>query len=137
MERRGRPRQRGTTCGELVPNGGMALIDLDTMRRRLGRLQPIDWWTLAYVGLATVALSLSFSDGPIAGWPWLVLGHALLASLVLLAPRVREASPIGRFLGDWYQMLLLAGLYGEIGVLTLHAGFQHDAAIQQLEAWVF
>ncbi|MGE5156207.1 MAG: phosphatase PAP2 family protein, partial [Betaproteobacteria bacterium] len=42
-----------------------------------------------------------------------------------------------RFLGDWYPMLLLAALYGEIGVLTLDAGFQNDLAIQRLEMWVF
>jgi cbb3-type cytochrome oxidase subunit 3 len=115
----------------------MALINVETIRGRLGRLQPIDWWTLAYVGLATVALSLSSRSNPIPGWPWLVLGHVLLATLVLLAPRVRDAGPLGRFLGDWYPMLLLAALYGEIGVLTLGAGFQHDAAIQRLETWVF
>ncbi|HMG18158.1 MAG TPA: phosphatase PAP2 family protein, partial [Gemmatimonadales bacterium] len=45
--------------------------------------------------------------------------------------------PIGRFLGDWYPMLLLPALYGEIGVLTLSAGFQNDLQIQRLETWVF
>ena len=34
-------------------------------------------------------------------------------------------------------MLLLPALYGEIGVLTLSAGFQNDLLIQRLEAWVF
>jgi hypothetical protein len=57
--------------------------------------------------------------------------------LVRLARRARTGGPAGRFLGDWYPMLLLAALYGEIGVLTLDAGFQNDLAIQRLEAWVF
>ena len=57
--------------------------------------------------------------------------------LVLLAPRARTGSAAGRFLGEWYPMLLLAALYGEVGVLTLDAGFQNDLAIQRLEAWVF
>src|SRR5438045_9045972 len=34
-------------------------------------------------------------------------------------------------------MLLLPALYGEIGVLTLSAGFQNDQLIQRLETWVF
>jgi hypothetical protein len=44
---------------------------------------------------------------------------------------------VGQFLGDWYPILLLAALYGEIGVLTLDAGFTNDLAIQRLEAWMF
>lgn len=97
----------------------------------------IDVATLAYVGLATVAVLLSFQGDDIPGWPWLLVAHALLVALVLLAPRARTAGPVGRFLGDWYPMLLLAALYGEIGVLTLDAGFQNDLPIQRLEAWVF
>jgi membrane-associated phospholipid phosphatase len=34
-------------------------------------------------------------------------------------------------------MLLLPALYGEIGILTLSAGFQNDLMIQRLETWVF
>jgi membrane-associated phospholipid phosphatase len=78
----------------------------------------IDIATLAYVGLATVAVALSFQGDP-------------------LAPRARAGSAAGRFLGEWYPMLLLAALYGEIGVLTLDAGFQNDLGIQRFEAWVF
>lgn len=101
------------------------------------RFTGIDIATLAYVGLATVAVALSFQGEPIPGWGWLFVAHALLVVLVLLAPRARSAGPAGRFLGEWYPMLLLAALYGEVGVLTLDAGFQNDLAIQQLESWVF
>jgi len=101
------------------------------------RFRGIDLATLAYVGLATVAVLLSFQGDDIPGWPWLLVAHALLVALVLLAPRARAAGPLGRFLGDWYPMLLLGALYAEIGVLTLDAGFQNDLAIQRLEAWVF
>jgi len=101
------------------------------------RFTGIDLATLAYVGLATVAVALSFQGDPIPGWPWLVVAHALLVLLVCLAPRARAGSAAGRFLGEWYPMLLLAALYGEVGVLTLDAGFQNDLAIQRLEAWVF
>ena len=97
----------------------------------------LDRWTLSYIALATVALGLSFQEDVIPHWEFLVAAHALLVVLVLLAPLARTSGPVGRFLGDWYPMLLLAGLYGEIGVLTLDAGFQNDWAIQRLEAWVF
>jgi membrane-associated phospholipid phosphatase len=97
----------------------------------------IDIATLAYVVIATGAVALSFEGDNITGWVWLLLAHALIVCLVFLAPRARNAGPVGRFLGDWYPMLLLAALYGEIGVLTLDAGFQNDLLIQRLEAWVF
>jgi len=71
------------------------------------------------------------------GWGWLLTAHGLLALLVWMAPRARQAGPVGRFLGDWYPMLLLGALYGEIGVLTLDAGFQNDLPVQRLEAWAF
>lgn len=106
-------------------------------RSFIDALTPLDWWTLGYVALATVALGLSFSGDFIPHWEDLAVAHALLVVLVLLAPRARTAGPVGRFLGDWYPMLLLAALYGEIGVLTLDAGFQNDLPIQRLEMWVF
>ncbi len=97
----------------------------------------IDLATAAYVAVATGAVLLSFGAEGIHGWPWILTAHALIAALVLLAPRARNAGPLGRFLGDWYPMLLLPALYGEIGVLTLSAGFQNDLLIQRLETWVF
>jgi membrane-associated phospholipid phosphatase len=97
----------------------------------------IDVATLAYVVIATGAVLLSFRGDDIAGWPWLLLAHLLLVLLVWLAPRARAAGRVGRFLGEWYPMLLLGALYGEIGVLTLDAGFQNDLTIQRLELWLF
>jgi hypothetical protein len=102
-----------------------------------GGLTALDWWTLGYVVVATIALGLSFRDDVVPHWEFLAGAHVLLIGLVLLAPRARTAGAVGRFLGDWYPMLLLAALYGEIGVLTLDAGFQNDLAIQRLEMWVF
>lgn len=101
------------------------------------RFTAIDRATLAYVAIATGALALSFRGDDIPGWPWLVLAHVLLVLLVWLAPAARAAGPAGRFFGEWYPMLLLGALYGEIGVLTLDAGFQNDWTIQKLEAWLF
>ena len=93
--------------------------------------------TGAYVAIATGDVLLSFRGDGIPGWPWLLSAHALIVALVLLAPRARESGPVGRFVADWYPMLLLPALYGEIGILTLSAGFQNDLMIQRLETWVF
>ena len=97
----------------------------------------IDVATGAYVAIATGALLLSLREHGIPGWPWLLTAHALTLALVWLAPRARAAGSVGGFIGDWYPMLLLPALYGEIGVLTLSAGFQNDLMIQRLESWVF
>src|SRR5207245_2192155 len=91
----------------------------------------------AYVVVATIVALFAFRSEGIPGWPWLLTAHALMAALVLLAPRARNAGRVGRFFGDWYPMVLLPALYGEIGVLTLSAGFQNDLLIQRLETWVF
>lgn len=107
----------------------------DALRAR--GLTGIDVATLAYVVVATGAVLLSFRGDDIVGWPWLIVAHLLLVALVWLAPRARRAGRVGRFLGEWYPMLLLGALYGEIGVLTLDAGFQNDLTIQRLEAWIF
>lgn len=103
------------------------------------RLTPLDRLTLVYLAAPTLALALSFRGDRdhIAAWPLLVVAHALIVVLVLLAPRARGAGPVGRFLGDWYPLLLLAGLYGEISVFTLQQGVIHDPAIQALEQRIF
>jgi len=101
------------------------------------RFTRLDWWTLGYVAFATVAVALSFRGEPIPKWQYLAGAHVMMVGLVVLAPRARTVGAAGRFLADWYPMLLLAGLYGEIGVLTLNAGFQNDLAIQRLETAVF
>ncbi len=99
----------------------------------------VDIATGAYVAIGTAAVLYGFRGeaGGIPGWPLLLTAHALIVALVLLAPHARAAGRLGRFLGDWYPMLLLPALYGEIGVLTLSAGFQNDLLIQRLETWVF
>lgn len=100
------------------------------------RSTALDVATLLYVAVATVAV-VRLAGKNLAQASWLFLAHALLVLLVFLAPRARRAGPAGRFLGDWYPMLVLGALYGEIGVLTLETGSHHDLEIQRLEAWVF
>ncbi len=100
------------------------------------RLTAIDTVTLLYITVATVAV-LAFTGEDHAGWGWLLLAHTLTVTLVLLAPLARETGPVGRFLGDWYPMLLLGALYAEVGVLNVDRGYDHDPVIQRLEQWVF
>jgi hypothetical protein len=102
-----------------------------------GRLTALDRVTLAYVAVPTTALALSFRDGPIRGWPFVLLAQALTLACVLLTPRARVAGPVGRMVGDLYPLLLLPALYGEIGIFTLHRGVVHDPLIQALELRVF
>src|SRR5689334_14171198 len=100
------------------------------------RFTAVDLVTLLYVAFATAAV-LAFSGTDHAGWYWLLTAHALIVVLVLLAPAARRAGAVGRFIGDWYPMLLLGGLYAVVGVVNVDLGFQYDQVIQRLEQWVF
>ncbi len=105
-------------------------------RALLSRLSALDVATLIYLAVATGAL-FAFGENDRTGWAWLLTAHALLLVLVLLAPAARQAGPVGRFVGEWYPMLLLGGLYAEVGVLNVDLGYEHDLAIQRLELWLF
>jgi membrane-associated phospholipid phosphatase len=109
---------------------------LTTWRRSVGPLTAVDRTTLLYIAVATAAV-LTLSRDDRTGWNWLLVAHGLIVLLVLLAPRARGGGSIGRFLGDWYPMLLLGGLYAEVGVINVEVGYQYDPVIQRLEHWVF
>src|SRR5437667_7516525 len=139
LARRNRTRCRTAPGSRLISGGRMAVAHRrwgvsDTLWRDF---TAIDLATAAYVVVATIVVLFAFRSEGIPGWPWLLTAHALMAALVLLAPRARNAGPVGRFFSDWYPMVLLPALYGEIGVLTLSAGFQNDLLIHRLETWVF
>src|SRR5258708_12285456 len=150
MARGDRPGDGTAADGSLVSKGGVAvrmrLYDATTVRLKsslttwrlsvLQRLPAVDVVTLLYVAVATAAV-LAFSGFDHATWDLLLTAHVLLVTLVLLAPLARQAGPLGRFLGDWYPMLLLGALYAEVGVLNVDLGYQHDHVIQRLELWVF
>jgi len=106
-------------------------------RPAIAGLTPLDRLTIAYIAVPTLALVLSFRNGPIRHWPLLLVAHLLVVTCVLLAPRARAAGPVGRFIGEWYPLLLVAGLYGEIGIFTLHRGVVHDPVVQALELRLF
>ncbi|HKW42100.1 MAG TPA: phosphatase PAP2 family protein [Gemmatimonadales bacterium] len=105
-------------------------------RNVLQRFTAVDVVTLLYVAVTTAAV-LAFSGQDHASWDLLLTAHGLLVVLVLLAPLARQDGALGRFLGDWYPLLLLGALYAEVGVLNVDLGYQHDQVIQRLEAWVF
>ena len=96
---------------------------------------PIDWACACYVGAASVALTRDASG--VTSWGWLVVAHVLMAGLICIAPVARARGGSARFWGEWYPMFLLAGLYGEVGILTVNAGFHNDALIQRLEVLAF
>ena len=99
-------------------------------------LIPVDIALLAYTAITTVAvLVYARSDG--TGWLWFLGANALTVVVVFLAPRARTAGRLGQFLGDFYPLLLLAGTYSAVGLVTRPHGHPHDVAIQQLEQWMF
>jgi membrane-associated phospholipid phosphatase len=104
-----------------------------------GRLAPIDKLALGYAGMVGVGIAYLWVRGFANYFHWMIVAHLLLATLALLAPRAREAGGgrVGRFLADWYPLLLLPALYGAIGVINLDAGRAYDPLIQRLEALVF
>lgn len=100
------------------------------------RWTAVDLATLAYIAVATGAVLL-FADSDPASLKYLLFAHVLIIALIVLVPQARAAGPVGHFIADWYPMLLLGALYGEVGVLNLDFGYHHDLAIQHLEQWVF
>src|SRR3989449_1201243 len=109
----------------VVSHGGMAVST--------SRFTPVDIATLLYVAVATGAV-LAFTGEDHAGWDSLMVAQALLVVLVLLASRAREAGPVGRFLCDWYPMLLLGGLYAEVGVVNVGLRYPHHPAAHRRPA---
>jgi membrane-associated phospholipid phosphatase len=100
-------------------------------------LAPIDRATLAYVA---VALAFTLARGP-RTWPAVVLLPLwlLLVALVaaVIAPRARRAGPVGRFLAEFYPLLMTVGLYTHVGLVNAAGGVSHDALVQRWEAVLF
>ena len=105
------------------------------MTRETGFL-PVDIATLAYAVVTSIAATL-LARGAGTGWQWLLCANALTVVAVLLAPRARAAGPVGQFVGDFYPMLILAGVYSAVGIVTVPNGHPHDVVIQRLEQWMF
>jgi membrane-associated phospholipid phosphatase len=100
----------------------------------LDKLLPVDRLLLGYLAIVTVVAIVRAPREP--GCWWLLPAHALFVLLVFLIRR-RPLSPVGRVIAEVYPLLLLVGLYGEIGILNGRSVTVHDAAIQRLEAAIF
>jgi membrane-associated phospholipid phosphatase len=103
----------------------------------LDALAPIDRATLAYVA---VALAFNLARGP-RTWPaTLLLPLALVAVALVaavLAPRGRGAGPVGRFLAEFYPLVLTVGLYAHVGLVNAAGGVSHDTLVQRWERALF
>ncbi len=99
-------------------------------------LQALDRFTLAYVAAASLAFvwRLPASWSVASHYP---LVHASFAGLALLAPWLRRRASWGRFLGDFYPLLLVVALYSEVGFLNRAVGLSHDATVQAWEQALF
>jgi len=100
------------------------------------RFAPLDVWTLAYVAVASLFLVLRWPSLP-AERIVLALLHAMTAAAALAAPRLRQGRGLGRFLGEFYPLLLLYPLYAELGVLAAAASQFHDGRVQAWEEALF
>jgi membrane-associated phospholipid phosphatase len=100
-------------------------------------LAPIDRATLAYLG---VALAVTLACGPSAPPASLLLPAALLLSALVAgvgAPRARRAGATGRFLGEFYPLLLTLALYTHVGLVNAARGVAHDARVMGWEQALF
>jgi membrane-associated phospholipid phosphatase len=100
----------------------------------LGRLLPVDRLLIAYLAVVTIVAVLRASREPVC-W-WLLPAHGLFLLLVYLIRR-RPLGPVGQVLAEIYPLLLLLGLYGEIGVINGSSALVHDALVQRWELALF
>ncbi len=100
-------------------------------------LAPIDRATLVYVA---VALAFNLAHGP-RTWPASVLLPLALVAVALvaavLAPRGRRAGPVGRFLAEFYPLVLTVALYAHVGLVNASGGVSHDTLVQDWERALF
>ncbi|HXK10490.1 MAG TPA: phosphatase PAP2 family protein [Vicinamibacteria bacterium] len=103
----------------------------------VGPLSPVDRATLAYVAVAT---GFDLARGPRGGLagalpPLGLLLVGLVASV--LAPRARRAGALGRFLAEFYPLVLVVALYTHVGLVNAAGGVSHDALVQGWEQALF
>jgi membrane-associated phospholipid phosphatase len=100
-------------------------------------LAPIDRVTLAY--LAT-ALAFTLAVGPrTAPSSWLLPTGLALAAIVagVIAPRARRRGGAGRFLGEFYPLLMAPALYTHVGLVNRARGVSHDVLVQGWDQALF
>jgi PAP2 superfamily len=98
------------------------------------RGRPLDRWTLGYALASAAVLVVCV---PADRLPVFLVVHGLLVTLALLMPRARRAGPVGRFLGDWYPLLIVTALYTEVGLANQAAGRVYDRIVLGWEQALF
>lgn len=106
--------------------------------------EPIDRLFAAYALVSMVALAFPYRP---AAWPVLALLHLAVAAIGFGVPPAARAwdafaqrwPRTARFVGDWYALLLVPALYGEVAVLNLsmHGGQYFDTIVLGWEDAVF
>jgi membrane-associated phospholipid phosphatase len=100
-------------------------------------LAPIDRATLVYLG---IALAFTLAHGPRQAPAAVLLPAGLaLAAVVagVLAPRARREGALGRFLAEFYPLVLTIGLYTHVGLVNAARGVSHDGLVQAWERALF
>jgi len=97
-------------------------------------MTPLDRWTLGYLVVATLALATRWERTPNAGL--LALAHVLFFALIGLATILRRRRP-DAFFAEFYPVMVVIGLYTEVGLLNVARGVSHDLTVQGWEQAVF
>jgi membrane-associated phospholipid phosphatase len=93
----------------------------------------LDRGTLAYLLFAAAVMT---ARGGASALP-VVAVHLLLAVTAAAAPRLRAAGGLAAFLGEFYPLVAVAGLYTSIGLLNTAVGVSYDRTVQGWEQALF
>jgi membrane-associated phospholipid phosphatase len=98
-------------------------------------LRAVDWLLAGYLGVVSVVALVRAPEQP--GCWWLLVAHALFALLLYLITRP-GLGPVGRTVRELYPLMLLAGLYSELDVLSGAGAVPvYDAVVQRWELAIF
>jgi hypothetical protein len=128
---------RGAATG---PNGTASPTEASTASLAASlrnRLQPVDRFTVAYLAIAGAVLSVGFPETKAV---ILVAAHLGGIAFLLVARRLGvHRVRAGDWLLAFYPLPLFCLLYSEIEYLVrlVHPHVLHDAAIQQVETFIF
>jgi len=107
----------------------------DTLRPAVATpLLPVDLLLAGYLTVVSAIALVRAQHDPALFW--LLAAHALFAVLLYLVTRP-GLGRVGRGLREIYPLILLAGLYAEIGLLNGAAPAVHDVTVQRWEVFLF
>ena len=107
---------------------------------RWNSLRGVDRLLLGYIGFVTVVILVR---GALleSGTVWLLVMHALFATLLFLCAGPARERLFPRLVHDFYPLIMLLPFYGEFGVLNAQLGWDrvmaNDAVVQAWEAGIF